>query len=73
MIDRREWHRWFAWHPQRIDPGHSHPTLFGGEWCWLKSIERKLKTIYVADELSPLYGYTDVYEYRIGMASQSVC
>jgi hypothetical protein len=29
--NKREWHRWFAWHPIKIDH----------QWVWLETVHRK--------------------------------
>ena len=34
-------HRWFAWHPVRLQGGHPIPSVQkGGRVVWLKTIER---------------------------------
>ena len=34
-----EWHRWFAWHPVRLQ---ASPVMVGGKLVWLRQIERRL-------------------------------
>lgn len=47
-VAKLDWHRWFAWHPVRID----------SRWHWLEWIERK-GTVW---EVTSTWGYD--WEYR---------
>ncbi len=51
LAHRGEWHRWFAWHPVRVDTR---------ECRWLEVVERKSK--YVIHW--PLFGIEWESEYR---------
>lgn len=37
LIDLRQWHKWFAWKPVRIDEEDKVFT-----WIWLEQVERKI-------------------------------
>jgi len=49
VINKKEWHRWFAWRPVRLDEYEvrydaykcRHSTHY--QWRWLTSIERRIE------------------------------
>jgi hypothetical protein len=37
---KQKWHKWFAWHPIKIDNVYADPQWVG-KWVWLETIERQ--------------------------------
>jgi hypothetical protein len=58
MIDRMQWHKWFAWYPIE--------TL-GHHWAWLKVVERRWNwdLNYWGDAGSGYSGTDGGWEYKL--------
>lgn len=56
--NRKEWHRWWAWHPVQLE---------NGEWVWLEYVERRWEEVHKGWSVAPgdsTIFHTSGYVYR---------